>query len=223
MRGSCRSTHRARWSATRCCCSSCAARRHRRTRITSGCPGRCCSRRCCRSPSRSAIDRRPARKLTLPMFDPHRDGAARRPPQRAGGERVRRAGQQRVRSGALAMDGRAARHRSRVAHLDRFDERRAPASPAGWTSRGASCSRRSCSGCRSSAGRTRWRSRTGRPTSPSAAPPCRRTATSTRRRRSRRTSGCRTNIGALRLRLTGADLVGLRREGIPAASARATR
>ena len=62
-------------------------------------------------------------KLTLPMFDPIAM-APRDVHIAVQAESVFvRERQQRVRSGALAVDRRAARHRSRVAHLDRFDER----------------------------------------------------------------------------------------------------
>ena len=196
-----------RWSATRCCCSSCAARRLRRTRITSGCPGRCCSRRCCLSRSHSEIDRRPGARLTLPMFDPIAM-APRDVHLAVQAESVFVVPDSSVfDAGALAVDGRATRHGSRLAHLHRFDERRTGFT--GWVDEsgrivlatqllGMSLERRPYE-----VAFENWKADAA-----NAAPPYRRTATSTRHRRSRRTSGCATNIGALRLRLTGADLSG---------------
>ena len=119
------------------------------------------------SPSPSASARRSGASYTLPIFDPAtmtpRDVAV----EGGGREPVRAPGQQRVRSIDAALEWRAAGHRARVEAVVGAGERRhrgARASTAGWTSRGAWCCSSSCSASRSSGGRTRWRSRTGRPT-----------------------------------------------------------
>ena len=175
-----------------------------RTRSASRSPGRCSCRRSCLSPPRLGEQPKVGKHYVIPVFDPARHGAERRRHRRA--RRV-------ARSWSTTARRTTRRRRNGTACCPipsapgGLDADRRVDSTGGSMRKGASSRRRSWAST-SDACRTKSHSRTGETTRVTSPSPM--TATSSRRRRSRRTSACRSASMRFVFGCTGVALARLR-------------